>query len=201
MTDKERIFLEVIRGLEFTLASLTRCHYEYGVELEDGDVRFEPTMVNGKLNIRKGDLVMGKTGPLHDHTIGWVHEIYDENHLSIREIGTNRLCDYSNEFFVVIRGLYPNRIFDGDEYVFYKKVWKALYKLDEYIHRFYRLDIHDHDAIIWIREKWGSLGKKRSVPYFIHIHWNNKTTIKYIMDEMVKQGFGTREFQYVDKGE
>jgi len=141
----------------------------------------------GECHIKEGDLVLCLTNPAHDWAIGFVHEVYDQNHLMIREIGGNRVCEVYNESFAIIRGMPDLEILDGDRYEFRRKVIKAFKWGDEFPHRFSHIEFDGTDAVIWVRFAWGT-----GDPFSIPITWDNRTTIKSILAHMREHGYGTR---------
>jgi len=121
MDDKSRILMEIIRGLYSTLLFKVRDHNYYNEGLKREYVHFDYS----NNNIQKGDLVMGTSIMPHDYFIGWVEEVLSYGHCMIRELGSNRVCDYSNEGFVKIVGLRPEQLWEQEHREFYQKVLKA----------------------------------------------------------------------------
>lgn len=196
LTDRERILSYVV--YELTTSALL-CH--------GGSVHDESSWNSGILgktyvhaayyrDPRPGDLVIGKTGFLrgpHEYSIGFYVEPLPVNMggAVIREIGSNRLCDYANEEFVPIVGLSKYQLLEGERYQFYQKVLQAFVKGGEYLYRFGGVDIRDQDATIWVREAFGC----SSEPFGIDLKWDKKTTIKTILAAMRAGGYGTRRFE------
>ncbi|MHA1796117.1 MAG: hypothetical protein ACTSUK_08395, partial [Promethearchaeota archaeon] len=151
--------------------------------------------------IKEGMLVLCETSGLrypHDWKVGFVETIHSHNDMTIREIGTNRLCRIGNESFVPIIGMKPYQLYEKDEYSFSIKVNKAFKRADEYSHVFGGLEfLPDNEVIILVRRKWSDTHK----PYDIRMKWHKKITIKKILELMKEQGFGTRDFEKDPKSE
>jgi len=201
MNDKERILTNIVRRLYSTLLDLPpNFDFSKGYMGDDyEEVHFKSTgnyMIED--SVKEGDLVLCITNPTHDWAIGFVHTVYDLNHLILREIGSNRIGEIYNESFAIIKGMRETEIMDGNRWEIRRKILKAFRWSGEDFHRFNRIEFNDfiygkggdRDALIWVRAKWG-LGE----PYSIPIHWNKKTTIKSILAIMRGHGFGEREFE------
>lgn len=206
LTDRERILTEVIRGLASTQCLRPRAAGQWSSEpykRDYGDnsyhVHFAPWL---EKELKKGDLVIGKTGGIHEYTIGfYVAPLSsDLGGAVIREIGSERLCDYTNEMFEPIVGLTPIQLLEGERYQVYQKVLKAFRKGSEWSYRFSSVDFHDDSTLtIWVREAFGGrLGHKNvnSLPFAVKIPWSKKTNVKAILTAMREQGYGTRKFEY-----
>lgn len=147
-----------------------------------------------------GDLVIGDTGSISQWKIGFYVEPLNDSlgGAVIREIGSQRLCNYSNEEFTPIVGLSKTDLLEGDRYQVYLKVLKAFGKGAEYMYRFGGVDIEDAKMTIWIREAFGgrSSSKDRgSKPFSVEMPWDKKTTVKAILAAMRAAGYGTRQFE------
>jgi hypothetical protein len=189
MTDKERILMYLVSQLGKPIISRPpRVHATY----EDPQI---------------GDLVIcqssGRLG-VHPFTVGYVTRKFSNSHCWIREIGGEKECDISNELFVPIKGLndpiYTDyEMLPGKQYRFYKKVTKAFKRGNEYWYRFYDIKFEKNIAIITVGRRGGEItydGKRyETIPFNVIVRWNTKTTIKEILEELRKQGYGTREFE------
>jgi hypothetical protein len=195
-TDKERILTQIINQLYFTV----QLRVQPQEDLSDY-AHFEPVKQDCS-NLRKNDCVIGITANVHRWKIGFVDSWVDAHTMTIREIGSNKLCNVWNEGFSIIRGMDKGRMLDCHKYRFQRKVKKAMYRLDGFSHLFHRIDFHDpNEAIMWVRERFGGfhgVDGKRSVPYMIPIHWTSKTTITEIMDKLEEFCFSEREFEVTD---
>lgn len=146
--------------------------------------------------IQKDDLVFAQTGHVSDFKIGWIHQVVDSSTCVIREIGSNRLCEYGNERFTRIVGMHPSQLLEGKEYVFQQKVFRAFHKGDEYMYRPGGVDFKGSLATIWIREAFGGFNPKNpSKPFSFDMKWNAKTSVKMILEAMIENGYGTLKFE------
>jgi hypothetical protein len=195
MTDKERIFAHIINQLSFTQ---TLCHGGDGYRSEtyrDGRGREYVHFANSEKPV-VGDLVLAKTGLVSEWKIGFYHQkLYDG--AVIREIGTGRLCNYTNEGFVPIRGINRIDLLEGAEYQFYRRVLLAFRKGGEYNYRFSDIIFHEGDLVsVFVREPFdGRLKDRESIPFEIKFKWNRKMTIKRISEVLREGGYGTKEFE------
>jgi hypothetical protein len=201
MTDRERILSAVVSELA-TTQLLCRGGYSEqdfkGRGLGDTDAPYvhfayyrEPVA---------GDLVLAKTGHNSEWKIGWYVRRLDAalGGAVIREIGSERLCNYSNEGFVPIVGMYKSEILEGLQYKISRLVQMAFKKGDEYSYRFAGVEfVEGNKAIIWVREVWGGLSKP-SKPFSIELIYDKKTTIKKILEVLRAGGYGTRKFELVN---
>lgn len=193
MNDKERILMEIIRQLDFT-TTLDPSNRPWGSEAyRDGShyrVHFAPWN-----EPQVGDLVMCQTGPINDFFIGFVHVVIADNRCLIREIGSGRLCDVSNERFVPIVGMPSISLLEGDQREFYRKTLAAFERGDEVWYRFNWLEFDGPEAVIWVRERYGGALKNGSKPFSVRMRWNKKTTIKAILQALRDGGYGSRQFE------
>lgn len=202
LTDRERILMLVIRGLE-TAAILCRRGDTYDEESWKRGPDWDGPYVHfvGYRKAVKGDLVMGKTGMRHGphpYSIGFYVEPLIGGYggyggAVIREIGSPRLCNYSNEDFTPIVGLTKTELLEGTHYQVYLKVLRAFGKGGEYNYRFGGVDITDEELTIWVREAFGGISRP-SKPFAVKLKWTKRTTVKAILAAMREQGYGTRQF-------
>lgn len=157
-------------------------------------VHFAPWVDDG--DIQPGDLVMCQTSETNSFKISFVVRRLEYGRCILREIGSDRTCDYSNERFIPIRGLTPTQLLEGDKYKFYIKISKAFALGDEFWYRFGGAEIEDGKATIWVRERYGGL-KRPSKPFPIAIEWSPETTAEDILAALRTGGYGTREFELV----
>lgn len=197
MNDRERILTTIIRNLYTTQLFCSRGMSELDfVDKYNGQI-YTHFGVNETLPIQVGDLVIGVTGGIADFSIGFVHEIHNTSHMVIREIGTNRLCNYSNESFKRITGLSETELLEGEQYLFYRKLLKAFGKADDYWYRFGGTKFHPENIVeVWIRQRYGGLTEP-SMPFSFTMKWNKRMSIKKIIETMRENGYGTREFDKV----
>lgn len=201
MNDKIRILTKIIHELATTQfcafgaigsedirgRGLDRSGIEY--------VHFESKRGHGNVDI--GDLVLCQTSGIHDFTVGFVDEYIGYSECAIREIGTNRVSRVWNEHFIKIKGLTEDDLLEGHLYKFKRKVMKAFdWGEHSYTYLFSGIKFEGKNgrtAVIKVRERWSAI--KNSKPFDITIKWNTKTTIKYILEEMTRQGYGWKEFE------
>lgn len=150
-----------------------------------------------------GDLVSCRTSAgikQNTFVIAFVESVgtpNDPNGLLLRAIGTNDLCNYSNEEFVEIIGIPKSLLWMGEQRRFQEKVQKVLRKLNTYVHRFRGLEfIGDDEADVYFGEVFGgAMANKATNPYAIRVKFDRKTTLKSIVKQLKDGGFGTRKFE------
>jgi hypothetical protein len=178
MSDKERIIMTVARELASCLKN-PRVKMAYDTQP------------------KSGDLVMAMSSYCaNPFLISWYVEPFAGplRGAIVREIGSEKLCEYANERFVPIVGLRYEELLEGKQYQFFIKVLKAMSRKDEgYTHRFGGILFKEDSVIIRIRMRWESESF-----YLITFKWNHKMSIKDIQEELLKQGWGTRENLMVD---
>lgn len=119
MSDKERILIYLVNWI-------------YRKALYDPAARnkwldMQPGLFSSKINpLQPGDLVTTMTTIFpNEWMVGYVHEVKPDC-VVIREIGSDRLCNYSNESFMRIdKEILGYEILEGAQYKTYKKVLKA----------------------------------------------------------------------------
>ncbi len=204
MTDRERILTTVIRQLATTQSLRPRAAGQWSSEPYRDDhgsghyVHFAPWK-----KAEKGDLVVAKTsGTVHEYLIGFYVEPLTEDlgGAVIREIGSERLCNYSNESFDPIVGLTKEQLLEGERYKVQQKVLKAFQKGREYVYRYGGVDIEAETLTIWVREVFGGYAGDgtRSKPFAVTMPWSKKTTVRAILAAMRAQGYGTFQFERDD---
>lgn len=158
-----------------------------------------------KIDHQKGELV-GCATSIGRQQNKWLisfvegpHGKGDSGGLALRAIGTDDICDYSNESFMRITGIPERFLWEGDKHQFSLKLQKALRHFDSYGHRFRGLEFPEPGtAHVFIGEVFGGMGRDTK-PYRIDIKFDKKTTIKSVIKQMEAQGFDKREFE-VDDG-
>jgi len=198
MNDRERILMSILQRLQFTQGLCLHGDYKKQFE-KDGNTEYVHFGTFDDRPLQIGDLVMGQTGPIDDFKIGWVHKIISFDNLIIREIGSDRLCNYSNESWKRIVGMDKSLLLEGDKYNFNIKVQKAFHRGNEFSYRFGGVDFEEDTAKIWIREAFGGMINGGTVPFSFVIPWNKKTTIKKILELMIENGYGTKKFERSEK--
>lgn len=188
MTDKERILTSIVRELYATLLNFSGP--AYAERLEDR-VHFDHA------DPQPGDLVFATSGYDPEWLIGWYVEAIPGawGGAVIREIGTDRTCNYTNVTFARVVGMHRSELLEGAEYEMQQKVLKAFAKGDEYLYRFGGCDFPAKGKVaIWIREAFGGMGKP-SVPFSVEMKYTPRTSVKTILKVMREGGYGTRSFE------
>lgn len=169
MTDKERILMCIVMRIIPAL-------YAAGNYEEKRNI-ITQTCFSTK-NPKKDDLVLATTSiEPNEFAVGF-YERFDEDkkcHV-IREIGSNRLCNYYNEDFSIInKAKLGYEILEGAQYKTYRKVLKAFGKYTGYWTRFRSIDFHGGMCIVTAREAF-----KNSEKWKVSFEYTSKTTIKSI---------------------
>lgn len=192
LSDRERILITIIQNLYLNRDTPSDTWSSEPYRYKNGNgyrTHFAPWK-----KPEPGDLVMAFTGMVSRWKIGWyVKKMDDDEGAVIREIGSQSLCNYSNEIFYPIRGLRTTELLEQDEYKFYIKVLKAFQFGDEYVYRFNDIKFESGIAIITIRERFGGVDGE-SVPFDIRIPWTKSMSINSILTTMEEQGYGYRSF-------
>lgn len=142
MRDKERILMmiisRIIPGLTY---SMTKKKEEY----------ISP-MVFDMHKLKVGDLVMADTTIFpNEFMVGFVHEVKDDC-IVIREIGSEKLCNYYNEAFSVInKDKLGYEILEGVQYKTYRKVLEAFSEYTRYSTRFRSIEFSDDTCTVTSR--------------------------------------------------
>jgi hypothetical protein len=191
LTDRERILMAIIAGLKVTASLGPHNGMIWSSEPYRNCVHFAPWD-----KPKAGDLVIGDTGGLCRWKIGFYVEPLggDFGGAVIREIGSDTLCNYSNENFTPIRNMNPSDLYEGDEYLFYHAVLRAFGKGDEYLYRFGGIDFEGETAKVWIREAFGGL-RHDSVPFVVEMPWKPVPGHQKILSALRAGGYGTRAFE------
>lgn len=204
MTDRERILVNIAATLAHEVEYYQRLHVVQAHERQWPDsarrIRAEWSALE-RPKYQKGDLVVCFTSTGRQQNpwlISFVEAdgCKDGPHgLLLRAIGTDNLCDYSNESFIRITGIPARLLWEGDQYQFSLKLHRALSKLDNYMHVFRGLEFPEQGrAVVYIGERWGGLGKPTK-PYTVDIQFTKRTTVKAIIAALESGGFGAREFE------
>ena len=204
MTDRERILVNIAAELAHEVEYYQRLPVVQEHERRWPDnarsIRTKWDCI-GRPQYQKGDLVVCFTSTGRQQNPWLISFVeangckHDDRGLLLRAIGTDKLCDYSNESFIRITGIPARLLWEGDQHQFSLKLHKALRKLDNYLHVFRGLEFPEPDrAVVYIGERWGGLGKTTK-PYTIEIQFTKRTSIKTIVATLESNGFGTREFE------
>ncbi len=144
---------------------------------------------------KAGDLVLATTGRVSPWKVGFYVEPLpgDFGGSVIREIGSDKLCNYANEEFRPIVGLSEIDLFEGKRREFYIKVLKAFSAGDKYLYRFGGLRFDGETAIVRIREAHAFTDG--STPFEVAVPFRSRISVKSILAAMVAGGYGTKSFK------
>lgn len=204
MTDRERILINIAAELAHEVEYYQRLPVVQAHERQWPDsarpIRTEWGVLN-RPKYQKGDLVVCFTSTGRQQNPWLISFVeadgckHDAQGLLLRAIGTNNLCDYSNESFIRITGIPARLLWEGDQYQFSLKLHKALRKLDNYLHVFRGLEFPESNrAVVYIGQRWGGMSKPTK-PYTVEIQFAKRTSVKSIISSLEAAGFGTREFE------
>ncbi len=148
MNDKERIL--------YTLVQRIYMKAMYGDPGETQKWRdVQPGMLAGINPLQKGDLVIATTSPVaNPFMVGYFEGKTENGGALIREIGSNRLCNYENEWFYRIdKSILGPEMLDGERYILYQQVEEAAkdIKGDSYV--VMNFEMHDNTCTFTLR-KW-----------------------------------------------
>ena len=169
MKDKERILMVIINRIIPSLYVSTSV---------DDKERICKTHIFEKNCLKHGDLVFANTTIVpNDFMVGFVEKVDEENDcVVIREIGSERLCNYSNELFTVInKERLGYEILEGVQYGIYKKVMKAFADYAHYYTRFKSLSFDGDICTVEARAAF-----QQDTIFEISFPYNSKTSIKEI---------------------
>lgn len=166
MTDKERILMCIITRVIPGLMYSPMTEREKYVESAFLDPQ--------KLSI--GDLVFGNTTITpNDFLVGFVSSV-ENGYIVIREIGSDRLCNYHNESFTKInKERLGYEILEGNEYKLYQKVLKAFSLYTRHYLRFKSIRFTGKVCTVEAREAFSD-----DAVFEIVFPFNSKTSIKKI---------------------
>jgi hypothetical protein len=171
MTDKERILMIIITRIIPALV--------YSFSFEKREEYIESCMLDPS-KLQSGDLVFANTSIMsNDFMVGFVESV-EPNYVVIREIGSNRLCNYSNESFTKInKEKLGYEILEGIQYKIYLKVLKAFSEYTGYTIRFKKIYFEDHLCYVEGRKMF-----ENDTQFSICFPFNSKTTIKEIGNKL-----------------
>lgn len=182
MTDKERILMVIITRIIPGL-----CYGCYSYTDKENYVKSYMLERNG---LEKGDLVFANTSiKPNDFMVGFIEEIKKDCTV-IREIGSNKLCNYSNESFTKInKEKLGYEVLEGLQYQTYQKVLKAFSEYARYYTRFKSIAFDKNKCVVQSRAAFSNDTK-----FEIEFCYNSKTTIKSIgtlLEAKEKQNMNT----------
>ena len=168
MTDKERILMTVITRI---IPGLMYCGYSYEKREE-----YVKSYMLDTTGLKSGDLVFANTTIYpNDFVVGFIHEIKPDC-VAIREIGSDRICNYYNEAFTKInKDKLGYEALEGVQYEIYQKVMRAFRKYAEYSCKLKSVSFNDDVCTVEGRKMFSGETK-----FEINFKYNGKTTIKSI---------------------
>lgn len=174
MKDKERILMVVITRIIPGLVYL--CNNYKQKEEYVKSYMLNPT------ELEKGDLVYANSSIYpNDFCVGFVDTVHSDR-VVIREIGSQRLCNYYNETFTKIsKEKLGYEILEGTQYKTYQKVMKA-FESTKYYTRFKSISFADRECVVQAREAY-----KDETIFEISFNYNSKTSIKTIAALLVEK--------------
>jgi hypothetical protein len=175
MTDKERILMTVITRV---IPGLTFCCHTY----QDREKYVKSYMLD-MIGLEKGDLVFANTSIYpNDFMVGFVDCIKPDC-VVIREIGSDKLCNYYNESFTKInKDNLGYEILEGIQYETYQKVLKAFSQYASYSTRFKSIAFEGNGCKVQARMMFSD-----DTEFEIEFKYNSKTTIKSI-GKLIEEG-------------
>ena len=109
---------------------------------------------------------------INDFVIGFVDHV-ESDCVVIREIGSNRLCNYHNESFSVInKEKLGYEILEGVQYKIYQKTIKAFEKYTKYYTRFKSVRFDGNMCTVQARKAF-----ENDLYFEVSFPFNSKTTI------------------------
>lgn len=176
MTDKERILMAIVTRIIPGLL--------YG-SFNKKEEYVKPQMLDNH-RLSKGDLVFANTSiVINDFIVGFVDHL-EEDCVVIREIGSNRLCNYYNETFSVInKEKLGYEVLEGLQYKIYQKVLKAFAKYTNYWTRFKSISFEGNTCTVQARQSF-----ENNLLFEISFPFNSKTTIASIGQLLKEKEYG-----------
>lgn len=177
MNDKERILMTIISRVIPGLCVKIRNPEEY-------------VKINflGKADLQPGDLVLANTTiEPNDFMVAFVdHFDVVKDCVVVREIGSDKLCDYYNESFSAInKEKLGYEVLEGVQYKTYKKALKAFAEYANYTIRFRSISFENDICTLTARRMF-----ENSEEFSVKFRYASKTTIKEIgkmIEEKEKQ--------------
>lgn len=166
MTDKERILSLIIQ----------RFYPSYILGLQyRGNCKFSYFSSDNQ-DVTVGDLVVCTTCRANEFLVGFVTEIIDSSQMIIREIGSKRTCNISNESFCKIdTENLGYELLEVIQYKIYQKVLKAFSDYASYSTRFRSIEFNGDECVITSRMMFSN-----DITGSYSFKYNAKTTIKEI---------------------
>lgn len=176
MSDKERILICLVNRIY--------CKALHGSPVERREwLDMQPGLLSGKNPLQPGDLVTAFTSIVpNEWMVGFVHEV-KEDYVVIREIGSDRLCNYGNETFLRIdKNILGYEILEGVQYQIYNKVKKAFTEASfSYTFRFKDLSFQGDTCRVEGRRAF-----QNETAFQIEFCYDSETTIESIVELLNK---------------
>lgn len=186
MTDKERILMCIVTRI-IPAVDLYNSYRN--------DSNGDNWAIKGNLfrqeELKNGDLVYACTPRTpNDWMVGFVDHVDKERDcVVIREIGTDRLCDYSNESFTLInKERLGYEILEGVQYKIYNKSLKAFSDYVGYCTRFHSIKFDGDKCFLSARTMFQS-----DIDWTVEFEYSSKTTIKSIGKLLEEKENGKKE--------
>ncbi|WP_024346570.1 hypothetical protein [Lacrimispora indolis] len=144
MTDKERILLVIISRVIPGLM----------MKISDKDEYVKGYML-GRGELKPGDLVLANTTIYpNEFMVSYVDHFDEEKDcVVVREIGSDKLCNYFNESFTIInKERLGYEILEGKQYKTYQRVLKAFGDYTEYYTRFKSIEFEGDNCTVKARK-------------------------------------------------
>lgn len=166
MSDKERILMAIITRI---IPGVLYAPFE---EREE----YIKSYMFSRSELKTGDLVFANTSLIiNDFVVGIIDHV-ENDYVVIREIGSNRLCNYYNESFSVInKEKIGYELLEGVKYKTYQKALKAFGKYTGYWTRFKSISFDGNTCFLQAREAF-----KNDLLFEVSFPYNSKTTIASI---------------------
>jgi hypothetical protein len=172
MTDKERILIQIGAMTAFGTTKFNN--------FSEDSVHWET--IHQETKLQKGDIVCGVTNPNHKFGIAFFEERTGYSDFVVREIGSNKTCNYTNEMFLVLRNFPEIYKLCGNEYKTMIKARKAFYHTYTWV--FAGIKFEPKKLIITMRKKWTDIKETFELNYDCHL---SRITIKSIKDAIDKE--------------
>jgi len=188
LTARERILITVIDRLCWTQSSLSHRelnarHSDFYIEHGESLVHFAPWD-----QPQRGDLVLlaGREEISSWKIAQYVEPLAEVGSAVIRDLGSELRCEVKEERFVPIRGLPATHLLEGEAWVLYTKIQKALSRAKLY-HRFGGLQVEADQAMVRIRPYPTGL-QRDAQPFAVSFTWSKRMSIAQILRALTAGG-------------
>lgn len=178
MTDKERILTLLVKRI-YQRALYSPDAIRHWREIQPG-------LLDERKKLKAGDLVVASTSiEPNDFMVGYIHTPPNhEGTAMIREIGSDRLCEYGNESFMLIdKDLLGEEILEGTQYITRQKVRKAFARAEHsYTLRYAGVEFDGKTCKVMGRKVFSD-----EILICFEFTFNSKTTINSIIDRINRE--------------